>query len=205
MAHKLTTYALIAGTALAFGGTALAQGGGPGMMGRDGGGPGAQQGWHMWGGGPGGWWSGMWNRFGRGPEGMLDRIDGRLAFLKAELKITDAQGAQWTKFADAIKVSGKRMNERMKSVWSGEEKAKTLAERLDLQEQAVSAHLEEVKQLKAAFTDLYAVLDAAQKKEADTLALPMMGMGGMMGGGGMMGTGGGYGMSSGMGPGMMGR
>ena len=63
----------------------------------------------------------------------------------------------------------------------------------------MSTRLEEIKQMRAAFKDLYAVLDEGQKKEADTLALPMMGMGGMMGGGMGRGTG------QGMGPGMMGR
>ena len=49
----------------------------------------------------------------------------------------------------------------------------------------------EIKQLKVAWQELYAALSDEQKKEADNLVLPMMGMGGpgMMGGPGAMGPG----------------
>ncbi len=156
------------------------------------GGPGAWQGAgpgsHMWGGGPGGWWD--------GPDAMDSRIDGRLAFLKAELKITDAQNAAWDKVAAAVRASTESMVDRMKSVFAGDQKDTTLPQRLDIQEQFMTARLDEIKQVKSALTDLYAVLSDDQKKEADNLVLPMMGMG-MMGGWGMMGGG------RGMGPGMM--
>jgi hypothetical protein len=152
-------------------------GGGPGMMGGYGPGSGEWRG--------GGW--GMWGGFG--PDRMLDRLDGRLAFLKAELKITDAQSAAWNKLSDAIKVSAKSMASRMKSVFSADEKAKTLPQRLAVHEEFMAARLEEIKSVNAAFKLLYAELSEAQKKEADTLVLPMMGMG--------MG----FGRGAGMGPG----
>jgi hypothetical protein len=139
--------------------------GGPGMM--DGYGPG----WHMWG-GPG-WWG--------GPDAMVSRIDGRLAFLRAELKITDAQKEAWDKVAAAVRASATSMAERMKTLWSSEPGAKSLPERLDLQEKFAVARLDEIRQLKAAMTGLYAVLNEEQKKEADHIVLPMMGMGMMDG------------------------
>ena len=40
--------------------------------------------------------------------GMGDHIEGRIAFLKAELKITDAQLPQWNTFADALRSDAKR-------------------------------------------------------------------------------------------------
>lgn len=129
---------------------------------------GAGPGWHMWGGGAGGWWG--------GPEAMDSRIDGRLAFLKAELKITDAQDAAWDKVASAVRASTKSMMERMKSVHAGDQNATTLPQRLDIQEQFMTVRLDEIKQLKSALNDLYAVLSDDQKKEADNLVLPMMGM-----------------------------
>jgi hypothetical protein len=138
--------------------------GGPGMMGR-------------YGGGPGEWGGGGWRMWGFGPDRMLDRVDGRLAFLKAELKITDAQSAAWGKLAEAIKVSAKSMSDRMKAVFSADEKAKTLPDRLEVQVQFMTARLDEIKQVNAAFKQLYSQLSDAQKKEADTLVLPMMGMG----------------------------
>jgi hypothetical protein len=138
--------------------------GGPGMMGRYGGGPGDRGG-------------GGWRMWSFGTDRMLDRVDGRLAFLKAELKITDAQSAAWSKLADAIKASAKSMTDRMKRVYSADEKAKTLPERLDVHEQLVTARLDEIKQVNAAFKQLYSQLSDSQKKEADSLVLPMMVMG----------------------------
>jgi hypothetical protein len=38
-------------------------------------------------------------------------IEGRLAFLKTELKITDAQAPQWNAYADALRANAKRMHE----------------------------------------------------------------------------------------------
>jgi hypothetical protein len=163
---------------LATAATAVMAQGGPGMMGDRGGnwgGPG--MGWHMWGGRGGRW--------GAGPDGMLDRVEGRLAFLKTELKITEAQSSAWNKVASAIRDSAKSRNERMKAIWSDEDKAKSLLERLELHEQFMTVRLDEIKQLKAAWNDLYGQLSDDQKKEADGVVIPMMGMG--MGGGPGMG------------------
>ena len=50
-----------------------------------------ERGWGMWNEQGPGWGMGMFGRWGRGPDMMLERVEGRLAFMKAELKITDAQ------------------------------------------------------------------------------------------------------------------
>jgi hypothetical protein len=168
--NRLT--ARIAGVALALflAAPVLAQGGPQGgpMMG--------DHGWGMWWGGPGSW--------GRGPDGMLDRVEGRLAFIKAELKIAEAQTPAWNQLADAVRAAAKNHNERMKTVWRREERAKTLPERLEAQEQFVSARLDEIRQIKSSLNGLYGMLSEEQKKEADDIVLPMTGMmgGGMMGG-----------------------
>jgi hypothetical protein len=158
---------------------ALAQGG-QGMMGSDRGGywGGPGMGWHMWGGRGG-------SRWGAGPDGMLDRVEGRLAFLKTELKITEAQSSAWNKVASVIRDSANSRNERMKAIWTDDDKAKSLLERLELHEQFMTVRLDEIKQLKAAWNDLYGQLSEDQKKEADGLVIPMMGMGIGMGGPGM--------------------
>lgn len=163
--QKKGVVAAIALSTLVVSSLAIAQGG-PGMMGY-GGGPG--RGWHMWeGGGP---------RWG-GPDAMAERIDGRLAFLKAELKITDAQTPAWNKLADAIRNSVATRSERLRGKRSGDDKAKTLIERLDAHERFMTARLDEIKQIKAAWSELYQGLSESQKKEADEIVLPMMGMGG---------------------------
>jgi hypothetical protein len=107
---------------------------------------------------------------------MQERIEGRLAYTKTELKITDAQTAAWNQLADAIRTAAKHHNERMKSIFAGTERSKTLPERLDAQEQFMSVRLEEIKLIKTALKTLYAALSDEQKKEADEVDIPMVGM-----------------------------
>jgi flagellar motility protein MotE (MotC chaperone) len=141
-------------------------------------GPGQMMDERGWGMGWGMWWDGPW---GRGPDGMLDRVEGRLAFVKAELQITEAQAPAWNQLADAVRAAAKNHNERMRAIARREERNKTLPERLEAQEQRVTARLEEIRQIKSSLSNLYAVLSDAQKKEADDIVLPMTGMYGMMG------------------------
>jgi hypothetical protein len=162
--RKKTILSVLMISALAASSAALAQGG-PGMG--YGGWPG--RGWHMWEG-----WGARWG----GPDTMIDRVDGRLAFLKAELKITEAQTTAWNRLADAIRKSVAGRTERMRGKWSGDEPNKTLVERLEAHEQFMSARLDELKQIKAAWSELYQGLTDSQKKEADEIVLPAMGLGG---------------------------
>jgi LTXXQ motif family protein len=174
--NRLTKLSAAAAVAVCLGGAAAAQGG-PGRMG--------ERGWGMWGmwgnDGPGwGMGMGMWGRGpgARGADWMVDRVEGRLAFLKTELKITEAQGPAWNQLADVIRTAAKHHNERMKAVFSDDQKSKTLPERIDAQEQFMSIRVEEIKQIKNSLKGLYAVLSEEQKKEADDMVLPMVGMGG---------------------------
>ena len=115
---------------------------------------------------------------------MLKRIDGCLAFLKTELKITDAQSAAWDGVATTVKETTEAHNGMMRSMMSdmmsGEFLKKPLPERLTIQQTHLESRLEQVKGLQEAIGKLYAVLDDEQKKVANEIALPMMGMG-MMG------------------------
>lgn len=145
-------------------GGATAQGPGP-MMG--------ERGWGMWGGGM--WRGGPWQR---GPDAMLDRVEGRLAFIKAELKINEAQTPAWNALADAVRTAAKHHNDRMKALFTGDAKPKTLPERLDAQERFLSVRVDDIRQIKGALSALYALLSEEQKNEADEIVLPMAGMGG---------------------------
>ena len=172
---RLMQLSAAAVVAASLAGAALAQGGPGRMMEEHGGG----WGWGMWGNEGGGmgmsmWGRGPWSR--GGPDWMLDRIEGRLAFLKTELKITEAQAGAWNQLADAIRSAAKHHNERMKAVFSGDQTSKSLPERLDAQEQFISIRLEEIRQIKASLKTLYDVLSDAQKKDADDMAIPMGGM-----------------------------
>jgi hypothetical protein len=147
---------------------------------------------------------------------MIDHVEGRIAFLRTELKITDAQAPAWNAFADALRTNAQKLAEvrgsMMPRAGSGQQQAPTMAERLELQERWLLARLEGTRTIRSAVTNLYAALSDDQKKTADELLAPHMGMGmGMMammsgqmqpggmqpGGPAMMGQ------MPGMGPGMM--
>ena len=117
---------------------------------------------------------------GMGGMGTIDRIEGRIAFLRAELKITDAQNAVWSTFADALRANAKSLGEVRASMMSqtgtGQQ---SLVDRLALQEKWLSARLEGVRAIKSALTNLVGTLSDDQKKTADELLVPHMGMGAM--------------------------
>lgn len=139
--------------------------------------------WARWGMGQmmmGGW--GMDGPMGGGPSGaMLDRVDGRLAFLKTELKITDQQAVAWTEFANIIHTTADAHNELMRSMHGefdgGDFLKKPLPERLTFQITHLEARVEQAKAIKAAVEKLYATLTDTQKEAADEMVLPLMGMG----------------------------
>ena len=113
----------------------------------------------------------------------IDHIEGRIAFLRAELKITDAQMSAWNAFADALRVNAKKLGEvraAMMSRSGAGQQPLTLADRLDLQEQWLVARLEGIRTIKPAFVSLFSTLTDEQKKTANELLAPHMGMMAMM-------------------------
>jgi hypothetical protein len=137
---------------------------GPGMMG-PGYGPGRGSGWGMMGGGCG--------MMGTTADGRAETFGtGRIAFLKAELGITDAQKAAWDGYADALK----RNLQSMQGMWQTMQavfEAKTPVERLDARVTAMESRLAALKEVKPALASLYAALSDDQKKKADELLTEM--------------------------------
>ena len=131
----------------------------------------------------------MMRMMGMGPgmAGMaaIDRIEGRIAFLRAELKITETQASAWNAFADALHTNSQKLGQVRASMTpqpgSAQQQARTLAERLDLQERWLLARVEGTRAIKSAFTTLYGALSDDQKKTANELLAPHMGMMGMIG------------------------
>ena len=123
---------------------------------------------------------GMMPMMGMGMMGMVEHVEGRIAFLKTELKITDAQLPQWNAFADALRNNAKRMAEMrgtmMQGGMTGQATSMSAPERFDRMEKMIAATLETVRSTKAALDPLYAVLSDEQKKMADTLLRGPMGM-----------------------------
>jgi hypothetical protein len=124
-------------------------------------------------------------RPGGGGMGMatIDRVEGRIAFLRAELKITDAQNAAWNAFADALRANAKSLGEVRASMSGASQQS--LVDRFALQEKWLAARLEGTRAIKTALTNLVGVLSDEQKKAADELLAPHMGMMAMMQGGQM--------------------
>lgn len=108
---------------------------------------------------------------------MQGHVEGRLAFLKTELKITDAQLPLWNAVAEAIRAnakSGTEMMEGMAGAMMGQ--GANLPARLAAREKMMTARLEALRKLKSAVDPLYAALSDDQKKTADELLMSPMGM-----------------------------
>jgi hypothetical protein len=132
-------------------------------------------------------------QMGMGGMNMTEHTAGRIAFLRAELQITDAQSKAWDAFADAMQKIGSQMKEADMPMMA-EASAPQLLARLDSQERILMARLEGVRAMKAAFAPLYDTLSVEQRKTADDLLANHMGLmplgmmqGGMMQGGMMQG------------------
>lgn len=137
----------------------------PGMMGMMGGGN-AWAGMEMMGGAAAG---------AMGMGQMMDpgRVAGRIAFLKAELKITDAQQPLWNAFTEALKANRAMMGDMQEMMMAAQgAAAPTLIQRIEGHERVLAARLEAVRGLKAALGPLYASFDEAQKRTADQLMMP---------------------------------
>lgn len=147
-------------------------------------------GWSGW---PGGWGMGQMMRgyrnhmmMGDQQDWMLGHINGRLAFMKAELKITETQESAWKSFETTVKENAEVHNSMMRSMMkdraSGDFAKMALPDRIATRLTHMEARVEQLKELQKSLEQLYAVLDDDQKKVADMIAVPMMGMGrGMMG------------------------
>lgn len=136
---------------------------GPGMMGR-GMGPG-MMGWGMRGMmGPG-----MQEMMGPGMMmGNGPMMEGRLAYLKAELGISEAQTEAWNGYVNAVKARASTMQSTyaamMQTMQSG-----SAVERLQAHIRAMESMVETLKALSPATEALYKVLSDEQKKKADLL------------------------------------
>jgi hypothetical protein len=119
----------------------------------------------------------MMGQYGMGGMRMMTgHVEGRLAFLKTELKITDVQLPLWNAVADAIRANAKTMSTMMSGSMMENWQTGTLPDRLALREKMVTAHLDALRQFKATVDPLYAALSPQQKKTADQLLMGPMGM-----------------------------
>lgn len=123
-----------------------------------------------------------------------DRIEGRIAFLKAELKITPAQQGKWDDYEKVLraqsaerkaqfeKISAERQAKRAEfqqraeaakaqgqTAQRPERKQLSAVEKMEMRQKMMKAHLENQEKVLDAFKPLYASLSDDQKKTADDL------------------------------------
>jgi hypothetical protein len=113
-------------------------------------------------------------------NGMAGHVEGRIAFLKTELKITDAQMPLWNAVADVIRAAPRDMSgmpcmPMMQPMMQPQ--PSTLPEKLAARNKTMAAHLEALRKFAAAVEPLYAALSDEQKKMADQLLVGPLGMG----------------------------
>jgi hypothetical protein len=111
---------------------------------------------------------------------MTAHIEGRLAFLKTELKITPEQEPLWNAYADAVRANAKTIGERCTAMMGmrGQDGGKTtnLPERLDAQEQFMMGRLDALRAVGKTLKPLYAALSDEQKQLADQFIKSSTGM-----------------------------
>lgn len=107
-----------------------------------------------------------------GTTDVTERIEGRIAFLKAELQITDKQLPDWNALAESLR-SGRQHLVNARNLLVLDDKTNS-ADRIERYERHLAERLEAVKSARTAFTRLYPTLNEAQKQTADTILLPLI-------------------------------
>jgi hypothetical protein len=123
---------------------------------------------HGWRGGGHGWRGGMQG----GP--MLDgaHVEAGLAFARTRIGITPAQAPQWDALADVVRAQAAALMpeiEALRDLRRGEGEAVSAPERLERLEAAAGRGVEALSAVRAAFGELYAVLDDGQRAQVDTM------------------------------------
>jgi len=107
-----------------------------------------------------------------GPADVTERLEGRIAFLKAELQINDKQLADWNNLAEALRASRQHLLDARKMLVMDDRTSS--GERLEHYERHLSERLEAIKSARSALTRLYASLSDTQKQTADAILLPLL-------------------------------
>ena len=107
-----------------------------------------------------------------------EHVDGQLGYIKAELKITEAQTAQWNVFADAFRADKEKQAQTCKTV---QEQMRSMAsaplpDSMKIMADRLSARLKSIRAMYAAIGPLYGSLSQEQKKKADEIMKGVPGM-----------------------------
>lgn len=122
---------------------------------------------------------------GPGAMSAFRHVEGVLAYIRAELRITDAQQPQWNAFADAVRANMDKLRQAYAQAMQSAGQPATAPEQMERRIALLSAQLDAARSLEAAARPLYAALSDEQKRSADELTaehfrsmrgMPMRGM-----------------------------
>jgi len=114
-----------------------------------------------------------------GPMGQMmspDHVEGRIAFLRTELNVTDAQQSLWQAVADALRANASAAKDMMAgmggAMMPSDVESVSPLQSIEHHERMLSTRLDSLRKLKAALKPFYATLNHAQKSVADKLLMP---------------------------------
>ena len=111
---------------------------------------------------------------------VVELIDG-LRHIKADVDALWERWGVWNAFAETLRANAKKLGEMRSSMMpqagAGQQKAPTIIERVESQERWMQARLDGTRTMKTALSKLYETLSDDQKKSANELLAPHMGMG----------------------------
>jgi LTXXQ motif family protein len=103
------------------------------------------------------------------------RVEGRIAYLKAMLKITPAQEPEFGKLADAMRANAQERAAAFEQFRQNRDKPKTAVDRLETREHMTRMRAEQEARSLAALKPLYDSLSPEQKQVADDMTAPHWG------------------------------
>lgn len=104
--------------------------------------------------------------------GGAQHIEGRVAFLKAELKITSSQEAAWRAVEKVMRENAAELGKLREELIASKDKSQSAAERLDRRARFAETRAKEIAAFASAFKPLYDQLSDDQRKAADALFQP---------------------------------
>jgi hypothetical protein len=104
--------------------------------------------------------------------GPAEFIDGRIAFLRAELRLTEAQRPLFDAYAEALRAAGATMRALHERMWT-RDVPESVPDRLQWHIEGMTARLQATTALKAAVSPLYEALADEQREMFDELIDPM--------------------------------
>ena len=102
---------------------------------------------------------------------LTNRIEGRIAFLKAELLINDAQMPSWNRLADALRSSRSHLLLAREALKGAQGSG---MDGLEQYERHLGERLEALRGARGALAQVYSTLNDSQKRTADELVVPLI-------------------------------